>query len=209
MTEFDDVIRLLREQRPEATALELDQIKQRVRRSAEHRSRRNQPMKSRLAILGTLVVGMLFTTTGATLAVTGLGSGTTAATDQYGQPTPQPTPSSTPSTPTTPPSNQVTPPSPSPSGSPSPATTTTPPASTPSAGVLGETKTQAPKKEAVAGQQQNAAPATAKPAAQVQAAATKSTGSLPFTGFAAIPILFGGLLLLGGGLVLRSRAGEH
>ena len=29
MTEFDDVIRLLRENRPEATELELDQIKQR------------------------------------------------------------------------------------------------------------------------------------------------------------------------------------
>ena len=51
MTEFDDVIRLLREHRPEATPLELDQIKQRIRRGAEPGSRRSQSMKSRLAIL--------------------------------------------------------------------------------------------------------------------------------------------------------------
>ena len=34
MTEFDDVIRLLKDERPQATELELDEIKQRVRRRA-------------------------------------------------------------------------------------------------------------------------------------------------------------------------------
>jgi len=73
MTEFDDVIRLLRENRPEATELELDQIKQRVRRrTAQRPSRRRQAMKSRLAILSMLALGMIFSTTGAGLAVQGL-----------------------------------------------------------------------------------------------------------------------------------------
>jgi hypothetical protein len=83
MTEFDDVIRLLRENRPEATELELDRIKQRVRRGATRPSRRTQPMKSRLAILSMLVLGMLLSTTGAGLAVQGLTS-SDASVAQYG-----------------------------------------------------------------------------------------------------------------------------
>jgi hypothetical protein len=83
MTEFDDVIRLLRENRPEATELELDQIKQRVRRQAARPSRRNQDMKSRLAILAMLVFGMLLSTTGAGLAVQGF-SQDDASVQQYG-----------------------------------------------------------------------------------------------------------------------------
>jgi len=84
MTEFDDVIRLLRENRPEATELELDQIKQRVRRrTAQMPSRRREAMKSRLAILSMLVVGMLFSTAGAGLAVQGL-TQDDASVAQYG-----------------------------------------------------------------------------------------------------------------------------
>jgi hypothetical protein len=84
MTEFDDVIRLLRENRPEATELELDQIKQRVRRrTAQKPSRRREAMKSRLAILSMLVVGMLFSTAGAGLAVQGL-TQNDASVAQYG-----------------------------------------------------------------------------------------------------------------------------
>src|ERR671927_1744836 len=74
MTEFDDVIRLLRDNRPEATELELDQIKQRVRKRAAQPARRKQDMKSRLAILLMLVAGMMFSATGAGLAVQGLTS---------------------------------------------------------------------------------------------------------------------------------------
>jgi hypothetical protein len=83
MTEFDDVIRTLRENRPEATALELDQIKQRVRRQAARPSRRTQDMKSRLAILAMLVFGMLFSTAGAGLAVQGF-TQDDASVSQYG-----------------------------------------------------------------------------------------------------------------------------
>jgi hypothetical protein len=85
MTEFDDVIRLLRENRPEATQLELDQIKQRVRRRAGRPSRRKQDMKSRLAILAMLVFGMVFSTTGAGLAIQSLSTGDDASVAQYGQ----------------------------------------------------------------------------------------------------------------------------
>jgi hypothetical protein len=84
MTEFDDVIRLLHENRPEATELELDQIKQRVRRrTAQRPSRRRQAMKSRLAILSMLVLGMVFSTAGAGLAVQGLAQND-ASVAQYG-----------------------------------------------------------------------------------------------------------------------------
>ena len=38
-----------------------------------------------------------------------------------------------------------------------------------------------------------------------QAAAAGTTSQLPFTGFAAIPVLLGGLALLTGGLILRRR----
>ena len=90
MTEFDDVIRLLRENRPEATELELDQIKQRVRRrTAQQPSRRSQAMKSRLAILSMLALGMVFSTTGAGLAVQGLTSDD-ASVAQYGPQEEQP-----------------------------------------------------------------------------------------------------------------------
>ena len=49
-----------------------------------------------------------------------------------------------------------------------------------------------------------------QPARQVEAGAQGTGGEeqLPFTGFAAIPILLGGVALLTTGLVLRRRAGE-
>lgn len=82
MHEFDDVIRRLEENRPEATELELDQIKQRVRRRAA-RPERRQDMKSRLAILLMLALGMMLSTAGAGLAVQDLTSDD-ASVAQYG-----------------------------------------------------------------------------------------------------------------------------
>ena len=81
MNEFDDVIRRLEENRPEITPLELDRVKQQVRRRAA-RPERRQDMRSRLAILAMLVLGMLLSTTGAGLAVQGL-TGGNAAQVQY------------------------------------------------------------------------------------------------------------------------------
>jgi hypothetical protein len=200
MTEFDDVIRLLKDGRPQATELELDEIKQRVRRRAADPSRRSsQSMKSRIAILGLLVSGMLFSTAGAGLAIQGGGSaqsGTNAAVAQYETPTPTPTPTATP---TATPVCTATP-SPGSNGAVSPSdvcgeggvlpaeaenapTTETAPATDTGTGVLPAEETQPTRQQAAAAQ----------------------TSQLPFTGFAAIPVLLGGLALLSGGLVLRRR----
>jgi len=195
MTEFDDVIRLLKDERPQATDLELDEIKQRVRRRAADPSRRNQSMKSRLAILGMLVAGLVFSTAGVGLAIQGQ-SGNNAAISQYGTPTPTPTPVCTPTptdvTPTTG-GGTVTPSDICGEGGVLPAEEENAPASSEKAptasggGVLPAEETQ---------------PETQS---ERQQAAAAQTSQLPFTGFAAIPVLLGGLALLAGGLVLRSR----
>jgi hypothetical protein len=178
--DLQPVIDQLRAHRPEATALELDAVKQRVMarvsRPAGRRTRRAQLMKSRLVILTTLVLGMLMSTAGAGLAVSGLNSSAhNSSTAQY-PPTPTPTQTQT-------------------GGG---------------GGVLGEQDT---------GNGQNVSPSeengggtggggnAVQPSRQVEAGSNGS--SLPFTGFAAIPILLGGLVLLSGGLVLRRRAGDQ
>ncbi|HWI06284.1 MAG TPA: hypothetical protein VNT54_02065 [Solirubrobacteraceae bacterium] len=55
----------------------------------------------------------------------------------------------------------------------------------------------------VAGVTADSAPAAAQAPRQVAAS------SLPFTGYAAIPLLLAGLALLAGGLVLRGRTGRR
>jgi len=155
MTDFDDVIRLLRDRRPEASELELDEIKQRVLRRAAQPPRRTQPMKSRLAILAMLVVGFVFSTAGAGLAVGGLAGSDSAAISQYGTPTPTPTPPG---------------------------------------GVLGDEEESSDDTTNL------------QPTRQVERG---GSGELPFTGFAALPILLGGIALLSGGLVLRRRSSRQ
>jgi hypothetical protein len=177
MSQYDDlqpdlqpVIDQLRAHRPEATALELDAIKQQVRarvsQPARRRTRGNQLMKSRLVILTMLVLGMLLSTTGAGLAVTGL-SGDNASIAQYSTPT---------------------------GGG---------------GGVLGDQDTGSgvkPDSTNGGGGTQPENGGGVQPSRQVEAGANNST--LPFTGFAAIPVLLGGVALLSAGLVLRRRAGD-
>jgi hypothetical protein len=86
---LDSVVEQLRAHRPEATALELDAVKRRVRervatRPAGRRARSASLMKSRLAILSMLVTGMLLSTAGAGIAVTGVVQHNGAATAEYG-----------------------------------------------------------------------------------------------------------------------------
>ena len=169
MTEFDDVIRLLEDGRPRATDLELDQIKQRIRRGqAASPSGRKQSMKSRLTILAMVAFGMLFSTAGAGLAVSGISSNTdNASVAQYGTPTP------------------------------TPESTTV--AAEEEGGVL-------PAEETNNAPEGNVSPAEeatqTQPTRQVEAT---TESQLPFTGFAAIPVMLGGIALLTGGLVLRRR----
>jgi type VI protein secretion system component VasF len=163
MTDHDDDLQRiadrLRAGRPQITALELDEISQRVRaRVAARRRPRSAFMKSRLTILAMLVAGILLSTTGAGLAVSGMASGDDAAMSQYATPTPQ-------------------------------------------GNVLGEEESGGGSKQP-AGEAQGEPVPAAQPAQQVEAG---SSSELPFTGFAALPVLLGGVVLLGGGLVLRAR----
>ena len=165
--DLQPVIDQLRANRPEATALELDAVKQRVltrvANPARRRTRRAQLMKSRLVVLTMLVLGMLLSTTGAGLAVSGLSDD--ASVSQYG--------------------------------------------AAPGGGVLGDEDTAG---NDVLPEDNGGGDAPAddvQPARQSEVGA--STGSnLPFTGFAALPILIGGIALLTTGLVIRRKtAGER
>jgi hypothetical protein len=151
MDEYDDIVRLLREERPQASELELDEIKRRVRQRV---ARKGQPMRSRLAIIAMLVAGMLLSGTGAGLAVQGFDqSGDDASQVQY------------------------------PSGG--------------EGDVLGEEESGGP----VSPEETE----TTNDAAQV-AQQVESGDSLPFTGFAAIPVVLAGVALIGGGLMLRRKS---
>lgn len=86
---LDAVEALLRQERPEATALELDQMKLRaIRAATSGRSRptrlRGAIVKSRLALMSMIVVGVLMSGTGATVAVTGIAGDGSSGIAQYG-----------------------------------------------------------------------------------------------------------------------------
>ena len=145
-------------------------------------------MKSRVAILGMLVTGVLFSTAGAGLA---LQSGDNAAVTQYGTPTPTPTYVCEPTGNVNAAENQ---------GS--------------GADVCGETgvlpaeaeNAPAPASDSGTGTLPSTDSGTQP---ERQSAAAADTSELPFTGVAAIPVLLGGLALLTGGLLLRRRTRDH
>jgi len=170
--ELQSVVDQLHAHRTEATALELDTMKRRVRervasRPAGRRARSASLMKSRLAILSMLVTGMLLSTAGAGLAidgVTGTNNASVAAYDNGDN----------------------------------------------RGDVLGEDNSKSPS-GGVAGEENSSSPTptttNVQPTRQVEAGA--GSNSLPFTGFLAIPVLLGGVALLGTGLVLRRRAARE
>src|SRR6476620_6595898 len=140
------VAQRLRDERPEATALELDSMKLRARAGARRAARRRDAfMRSRLAITSVLVVGVLMSGAGAGLAVSGSSGSGSAGSAQY--------------------------------------TTTTRDTNT----VLPTTETNSP---------------TNNPQ-ETRQVSSNDTSSLPFTGYAAIPVLLIGLGLLGIGVVMR------
>ena len=134
-------------------------------------------MRSRLAIIGTLALGMLLSTSGAGLAISGFASqNDNAASSQYGRSGENPR-----------------------SGG----------------GVLGEEDTSGPANGGGGAPAGGSGPgggddAGVQPARQVEAGVQASgEEQLPFTGFAAMPILLGGVVLLTIGLVLRRRVGPQ
>jgi hypothetical protein len=211
MTEHDDVIRLLEDGRPQATEMELDQIKQRVRHRVAA-SGRKQEMKSRVAILGMLVAGALFSTAGVGLAVSGSNaSQTNASVAQYATPTPTPT---TTITPACVPSSDTTTGSGSPADNCSgPCTDTTSGTTSPASGAPAAECSPTPEGGVLPAEAHGNAPASSGGVAPATATNTQPTrqeaaaanSQLPFTGFAAIPVILGGLALLSGGLILRRR----
>jgi hypothetical protein len=172
--ELGSVIDRLQAERPTASDLELGLIRQRVESRvapSARRSRRTEFMRSRLAIIAMLVFGMVLSTGGGALAVSGFTSQQgNAAQGQYQQGVDDEDDGDT--------------------------------------GVLGEDEDS----RGPAGDDDEGAPAgdeAVQPARQVEAGAQATGGEeLPFTGFAAIPILLGGVALLASGLVLRKRAAD-
>ena len=157
---FDALEQRLRSERPELSALELDAVKGNVRRRVRahaHFIPGRSLMKSRLALTLVLVLGLMMTGTGATIAVTGASDDGNAGVAQY------------------------------------------------------EEGTQQGGGNNLAGQEQGGggggSPEDTQPAQQV--AAQGGSGSLPFTGFVAIPLLVGGVALAGTGAVLRRRTREE
>ena len=140
-------------------------------------------MRSRAAILTTLVLGFMLSTAGAGLAVTGFAGNDQAAVAQYPEKAPPAT--------TTPPTTPL-------GGTPA----------APGATTEGVDQTQPEQQQVLPDTEDKAA---AAPADEVEAdrqvaAGVSDGGNLPFTGFAAIPVLLIGLALLSGGMVLRRSA---
>lgn len=242
--DLQDVARLLRDNRPEASGLELDSVMRQVRtratRPSSSSSKGSTSMKSRIAMTAMLVSGLLMSGTGAGLAVSGLDATNNAASDQYRCDTPgQPACTTTTTTTTTPVAPPTTPPLPCDrnndgrvdgnedmngeapgcemdDGSQLPNSVASDPTCDENRdGVIsvdeaakngcgevaaetdaGTDPTSSDPDEPTSREQ------AAQPARQAEAS---SDDELPFTGFAAIPILVGGIALLGGGLVLRRR----
>jgi hypothetical protein len=158
--ELADVAQRLHDERPEASALELDRIKLRAQSSARrHAHRREAFMRSRLAITSILVVGVLMSGAGAGLAVSGVSGSGSSGDAQY------------------------------------PTTTTD------TQTVLPTTETNAPTDTTTTG--------TTNPAQDTRQVSSNDSDSLPFTGYAAIPVLLIGLSLLSVGIVMRRRVADR
>jgi hypothetical protein len=223
--ELTEMTERLRDERPQATGLELDRMHAQARAKVYNRSRparglKGALVKSRLAIGLLLVAGFALTGTGGALAISGSSGKVSAAQAQYcppgqtnpdycqcppGQTNPDYCQPQCPPGSTNPDYCQQCPP-----GSTNPdycPYSEQPDAQGPS--VEAETDTNSPRKHKDPKKGTKAAQADGTPAAAVQAAAQTSSdakGNLPFTGFAAIPVILVGFALVLAGAFLRRES---
>ncbi len=218
--DLQDVAELLRGNRPEATALELDgvkrQVRSRVSRAASGRAQKGSTMKSKFAMMAMLVLGLLMSGTGAGLAVSGLSSSNDASIAQYG--TTGAVPCDLNGDGVADATEDLNGEAPGCAGQDVLPTETgggnscdengdgiispTEALKNGCGGVQGETNESNPVGPA---SEPDTREAGAQPTRQVEAS---GGDELPFTGFAAVPILIGGIALMGGGIVLRRRTAE-
>jgi len=202
---FEEIEARLEAERPRLDAHELDRLSLRCRsRSNRVQTTKGEPMRSRIAITAMLVLGLLLSTTGATLAISGSSGSGSAGNAQY--PPPPTTPTTPETTPTPPPPTETTP-------TPPPQTETTP---TPppvqgvqgggggGGGVLGQNEESPQPASGTSPAQSESAPAPV--VQETRQVATSGGSQLPFTGFAVIPIIVAGVALLIAGMFLRLRS---
>jgi hypothetical protein len=160
-----EVAERLRAERVQATALELDELKLRAKRqgaaSAPQPFKKGTLVRSRVFLTLLVVLGLMMSTTGATLAITGGSGSENAGVAQYGDDDDDDN------------GDDI-------AGR--------------GQGGGGDVGDGAPTDD-IAGAQQTQ-----------QVSAQSDDGSLPFTGFVAIPLVIGGVALVGTGAVLRRKA---
>lgn len=201
--ELEELGDRLREERPTLDAFAYDRGQQRARRAADGPRRRSR--RPSLAVALCICLGAILSSGGAGLAVSGLAStDSTAVEAQY--PT-TPTTTTTATTPTTG-YTTTTPTTGYTTTTPTQGYTTTTTTTTETTETIGTAPTVAGNSSgggsspSVAGE---TASGTSPTQAAAQTGATQGSGSLPFTGFAAVPVMLVGLALLMAGVMLRRR----
>ena len=182
--DLDELTARLRRERPDMSDDAFARVHDRV--VAQAPQRRRTPRTS-LATALLIATGLIFTGGGASLAVSGLASDTTAVKAQYAPPATPPTPGVTVQ------GGTATSPAPTP-------TTTTDDGD--DVGVQGETDTNPDPSLGGSAGEQDRQPAQSAPQ---QVVAASGGDELPFTGFAAIPIVVIGAMLIAAGALLRRR----